>query len=34
MYCTMTGALALYYRSFGIASTLLKMDNISGRSYC
>jgi hypothetical protein len=28
---TMTGALSLYYRSLGIASTLLRMSNISGR---
>jgi hypothetical protein len=27
----MAGALALYYRSLGTASTLLKMGNISGR---
>jgi hypothetical protein len=30
----MTGALALYYRSFGTASTLLRRDNISSRPYC
>jgi hypothetical protein len=29
--CAMAGALALYYRSIGIAPTLLRMDNISGR---
>jgi hypothetical protein len=27
----MAGALTLYYRSLGIASTLLRRDNISGR---
>jgi hypothetical protein len=32
--CTMVGALALYYRSLGIASTLLRMGNIPGRPYC
>jgi hypothetical protein len=30
----MAGASALYYRSVGTASTLLKRDNISGRLYC
>jgi hypothetical protein len=30
----MVRALALYYRSFRIALTLLRMGNISGRSYC
>jgi hypothetical protein len=30
----MAGALALYYRSLGTASTLLRMGNISGRPYC
>jgi hypothetical protein len=38
MLCTicyaMAGALALYYRSLGTASTLLRMGNISGRTYC
>jgi hypothetical protein len=29
--CTMTGALALYYRSIGTISTLLRRSNISGR---
>jgi hypothetical protein len=29
----MTGVLALYYRSIGIASTLLRRGNISGRPY-
>jgi hypothetical protein len=37
MLCTvcyaMVEALALYYRSFGTASTLLRRDNISGRPY-
>ena len=37
MLCTvqfaMAGALALYYRSFGTASTLLRKDNISSRPY-
>jgi hypothetical protein len=32
--CAMAGVLALYYRSLGIASTLLRMGNISGRLYC
>jgi hypothetical protein len=32
--CAMAGALALYYRSLGTASTLLRMGNISGRPYC
>jgi hypothetical protein len=27
----MAGALTLYYRSLGTASTLLRRDNISGR---
>jgi hypothetical protein len=31
--CAMAGALALYYKSLGIASTLLRRDNISSRSY-
>jgi hypothetical protein len=30
----MVGAPALYYRSFGTVLTLLRMSNISGRSYC
>jgi hypothetical protein len=29
--CATAGALALYYRSFRIASTLLRRGNISGR---
>jgi hypothetical protein len=29
--CTMAGALALYYRSLGTASILLRRGNISGR---
>jgi hypothetical protein len=29
----MAGALTLYYRSLGIASTLLRRGNISGRPY-
>jgi hypothetical protein len=29
--CAMAGVLALYYRSLGIAPTLLRRDNISGR---
>jgi hypothetical protein len=29
--CPMVGALALYYKSFGTAPTLLRMGNISGR---
>jgi hypothetical protein len=32
--CTMAGALTLYYKSIRIASTLLRMDNISSKSYC
>jgi hypothetical protein len=32
--CAMVRALALYYRSVGIASTLLRNGNISGRLYC
>jgi hypothetical protein len=31
---TMARALTLYYRSLGIASTLLRRGNISGRPYC
>jgi hypothetical protein len=34
IYYTMAGALALYYRFLGIASTLLRRGNISGRPYC
>jgi hypothetical protein len=30
----MAGVLALYYRSLGTASTLLRKGNISGRPYC
>jgi hypothetical protein len=30
--CAMARALALYYRSLGIASTLLRRDNILGRA--
>jgi hypothetical protein len=29
--CAMAGALVLYYRSFGTASTLLRMGNILGK---
>jgi hypothetical protein len=29
--CTIAGGLTLYYRSFGIAPTLLRRGNISGR---
>ena len=32
-FCAMAGALALYYRSLGTASTLLRMGKISGRPY-
>jgi hypothetical protein len=32
--CAIAGALALYYRSLGIALTLLKRGNILGRPYC
>ena len=32
--CALAGALALYYRSLGTASTLLRRGNISSRSYC
>ena len=31
---TIYGASVLYYKSFGIVSTLLKMSNISNRPYC
>jgi hypothetical protein len=31
--CAMAGAPALYYRSFGTASALLRRGNISGRPY-
>jgi hypothetical protein len=34
MFRAIAGALALYYRSFGTASILLRMCNISGRPYC
>jgi hypothetical protein len=34
VYYVMARALALYYRSLGTASTLLRMGNISGRPYC
>jgi hypothetical protein len=35
MVCyAMAGALALYYRSLGTTSTLLKRGNILGRPYC
>jgi hypothetical protein len=33
VYYAMVGALALYYKSLGTASTLLRMSNISGRPY-
>jgi hypothetical protein len=32
--CAMAGALALYYRSLETVSTLMRIDNISGRSFC
>jgi hypothetical protein len=32
VYCVMVRVQALYYRSLGTASTLLKRDNISSRS--
>jgi hypothetical protein len=32
--CAMAGVLALYYRSLGTASILLRMDNISDRPHC
>jgi hypothetical protein len=32
--CALAGALALYYRSLGIASTLLRRGNISSKPYC
>ena len=32
-FCAMAGALALYYRSLGTASTLLRRGKISGRPY-
>jgi hypothetical protein len=32
--CAMAGSPALYYRSLGTASTLLRMGNILGRLYC
>jgi hypothetical protein len=31
--CVMARASALYYKSLGTASTLLKKDNISGKLY-
>ena len=31
MFCAIAGALALYYKSLGIAPTLLRNGNISGR---
>jgi hypothetical protein len=31
--CGMAGALALYYRSLGTASTILRRGSISGRAY-
>jgi hypothetical protein len=34
VYCAMARALAFYYRSLEIASTLLRKGNISGRPYC
>jgi hypothetical protein len=34
VYCAMVGAPALYYRSLGTVSTLLRRGNISGRPYC
>jgi hypothetical protein len=35
MVCyAMVGALALYNRSFGTASTLLRRNNILGKPYC
>ena len=32
-FCAMAGALALYYRSLGIASTLLRRGKILGKPY-
>ena len=32
--CAMIGALAMYYRSHGTTSTLLRRGNILGRPYC
>jgi hypothetical protein len=32
--CAMAEALALYYRSLETTSTLLRMGNILGKSYC
>jgi hypothetical protein len=32
--CAVAGLPALYYRSLGTASTLLRMGNILGRLYC
>jgi hypothetical protein len=34
MFCAIAGALALYYRSLGTASTQLRKGNISSRPYC
>jgi hypothetical protein len=34
MFRAIAGALALYYRSLGTASTLLRRGNISGGPYC
>jgi hypothetical protein len=33
VYCTMAGALTLYYRSLETTLTLLRISNISGRPY-
>jgi hypothetical protein len=32
--CAIAGALAIYYRSLGTASTLLRNGNISSKLYC
>jgi hypothetical protein len=32
--CAIAGPLAIYYRSLGTASTLLRKGNISGKLYC
>jgi hypothetical protein len=34
MFCAVAGAPALYYRSLGTMSTLLRIGNISGKLYC
>jgi hypothetical protein len=34
VYYAMVGVLALYFKSLGKASTLLRMGNISGKPYC